>query len=116
MLNFSIESDPFDPDLPSTAVSNKQTHAVHAVLDNHFNDMMFEDTDSQDFQEERPPSPRDDDLYDLLGINRDASLEEIKTAYRTRSRMFHSDKHSNQEKRNFIKPLTHKRNSMSFLV
>jgi len=58
--------------------------------------MMFEDTDSQDWKE-RPPSPRDDDLYGLLGVNRDASLDEIKTAYRTRSRIFHPDKHSSQD-------------------
>ena len=44
---------------------------------------------------ERPASASGDSHYDTLGVSPDASLQEIRRAYRTLALKWHPDKHPN---------------------
>ena len=47
-----------------------------------------------------------DDHYAILGVSRDATVEEIKAAYKTRLKLYHPDKHDKEKDPELIKVAT----------
>ena len=59
---------------------------------------LFDDEEEDDRQDDRESQrtkqPFQDDYYGILGLDKNATADDIRSAYRSRSRMFHPDKHS----------------------